>query len=126
MSHDWPGNVRELRNVLRRAVILSRSHIAADALELIGAAYRLPHAEGSLPPANTPRLADGYGPSPVSLDHMVSPDLLPLVGQTFEQIERVVIDWALRRNGGSRRRAARALEMARSTFCDKVKRYGIA
>ena len=126
MSHDWPGNVRELRNVLRRAIIMSPNHITADTLELVGAPYRLHPAQGPLPFADAPRLADGYGPPPVSLDDTVCRDLLPLVGQTFEQIERAVLDWALRRNGGSRRRAARALEMARSTFCDKVKRYGIA
>ena len=53
-------------------------------------------------------------------------DALHLAGRTFDEIEREVLAWALRRNAGSRRRAARALAMARSTFCDKVKRYGIA
>ena len=53
-------------------------------------------------------------------------DALQLVGRSFDEIEREVLSWALRRNAGSRRRAARALSMARSTFCDKVKRYGIA
>ena len=46
-------------------------------------------------------------------------------GSTFDEIEREVFGWALRRNDGSRRRAARALGVARSTFCDKVKRYGL-
>ena len=53
-------------------------------------------------------------------------DVLQLAGRTFDDIEREVLSWALRRNAGSRRRAARALCMARSTFCDKVKRYGLA
>jgi DNA-binding NtrC family response regulator len=52
-------------------------------------------------------------------------DLLPLAGRTFDQIERAVLGWSLRQHGGSRRRAARALAMPRSTLCDKVKRYGI-
>jgi DNA-binding NtrC family response regulator len=51
---------------------------------------------------------------------------LALRGQTFDQIERAVFGWALRRHDGSRRRAARALEIPRSSFCDKVKRYGLA
>jgi DNA-binding NtrC family response regulator len=50
---------------------------------------------------------------------------LPLRGRTFQEIERAVLAWALAGSGGSRRRAARSLAMARSTFCDKVKRYGL-
>jgi len=46
-------------------------------------------------------------------------------GLTFEQIERQVYGWALRQHGGSRRKAARALGIARSTFCDKVKRHAL-
>ena len=56
----------------------------------------------------------------------VEGDALHLTGRSFDDIEREVLSWALRRNDGSRRRAARSLSMARSTFCDKVKRYGLA
>jgi DNA-binding NtrC family response regulator len=52
--------------------------------------------------------------------------LLALSGRSFDQIERAVFVWALDQNGGSRRRAARALGLPRSSFCDKVKRYGLA
>ena len=53
----------------------------------------------------------------------VPDDVIRLAGRSFDQIEREVFSWALRRHGGSRRRAARALSVARSTFCDKVRRY---
>jgi DNA-binding NtrC family response regulator len=55
----------------------------------------------------------------------VTGDLLSLSGRTFDQIEHAVLGWALRKHGGSRRQAARALAMPRSTLCDKVKRYRI-
>jgi DNA-binding NtrC family response regulator len=51
---------------------------------------------------------------------------LSLPNRSFAEIERIVLTWALRRNGGSRRRAAKALSIARSTFCDKVKKYKLA
>jgi two-component system nitrogen regulation response regulator GlnG len=114
----WVGNVRELRNVLRRAAILTRDHIGEADLELPAPApFRLGEEPappvlsfpGAAPPASP---ADG--------------DALQLAGRTFDEIEREVLSWALRRSSGSRRRAARALSMARSTFCDKVKRYGLA
>jgi transcriptional regulator with GAF, ATPase, and Fis domain len=107
---DWPGNVRELRNVIRRAAILTRGHadgrITAELLEL--------------PPPAPFRLADaGSGtPPPPPPD-----DAIRIRGRRFDEIERDVYAWALRDSGGSRRRAARALAVARSTFCDKVRRY---
>ncbi len=114
---DWPGNVRELRNVIRRAAILTSGRadgrIGADALEL--------------PPVAPFRLADAGAPlENCTASIAASPsadDAIRIDGRTFDQIEREVFSWALRRNAGSRRRAARALDVARSTFCDKVRRY---
>jgi two-component system nitrogen regulation response regulator GlnG len=108
----WLGNVRELRNVVRRAAVLTHDRIVAADLELAPPApFRLADEPVSTAPPESP-VCDG--------------DALHLAGRTFDEIEREVLAWALRRNAGSRRRAARALAMARSTFCDKVKRYGIA
>jgi DNA-binding NtrC family response regulator len=112
----WLGNVRELRNVVRRAAILTRDGIDEADLELPRpAAFRL----GEEPPPVVP-------PAPGPTGVAEGGDALVLAGRTFDEIEREVLSWALRRNAGSRRRAARSLAMARSTFCDKVKRYGIA
>ena len=117
----WTGNVRELRNVVRRAAVLTRDWIGEADLELAPlAAYRL--GEEDAPPA----VALTVAREPISPADPPDGDALRLAGRTFDDIEREVLAWALRRNGGSRRRAARALAMARSTFCDKVKRYGIA
>ena len=112
----WSGNVRELRNVLRRAAILTRDEIGEADLELPRpASFRL--GEEPAPPVPPPAAA--------SVALAADGDALHLPGRTFDEIEREVLAWALRRNAGSRRRAARSLAMARSTFCDKVKRYGI-
>jgi DNA-binding NtrC family response regulator len=112
----WLGNVRELRNVLRRAAILTRECIDAADLEL--------------PPVPAFRLAEDAAATspdpPAPARGALQGDALHLPGRTFDEIEREVLAWALHRNAGSRRRAARSLSMPRSTFCDKVKRYGIA
>ena len=117
----WSGNVRELRNVLRRAAILTGEQIGEADLELPPPApFRFGEepAPAVIPPADTPPLS----PEGAAAEG----DALNLSGRTFDEIEREVLAWALRRSAGSRRRAARSLSMARSTFCDKVKRYGIA
>jgi DNA-binding NtrC family response regulator len=112
-EHDWPGNVRELRNVIRRAAILSGSRIDVAALELDPAAgcdLRL-----------TSHAADERAPPPPRPDG----DLLALSGKSFNELEREIFGWALRRTSGSRRRAAALLGISRSTFCDRVKRFGV-
>jgi DNA-binding NtrC family response regulator len=110
-QHEWPGNVRELRNVIRRAAILSGSRIDAAALELdITGTCDLRMPARAAEPAPPPR--------PDS-------DLLALEGKSFTELEREIFGWALRRTSGSRRRAAQLLGISRSTFCDRVKRFGV-
>ena len=142
MTHPWPGNIRELRNVVTRATILSVGRIGVAALDLPGggggvlggsgerrfeapARPDFPHRmqEGDLPgfTVGSGGLVDSELPTALG-----GPDTLRLSGQSLADLERCIFEWALRRNGGSRRRAARALAVPRSTFCDRAKRYGLA
>jgi two-component system nitrogen regulation response regulator GlnG len=112
--YSWPGNVRELRNVIVRAAHLSGPVISAEAIELEPLLDERPNAW---------RAADG------DLD-LVSPapgpsDVLHLRGKTYDQVQAEVFLWHLRAQGNSRRKAAAALGISRSTFCDRVKRLGL-
>jgi DNA-binding NtrC family response regulator len=51
---------------------------------------------------------------------------LALSGKTFEEMQTAIFCWALRKSRGSRRRAAMALGISRSTFCDRVRKLGLA
>jgi two-component system nitrogen regulation response regulator GlnG len=113
---SWPGNVRELRNAIRRAAILAAGsedgRIGPELLELPPPVpFRLgePVASDAALPIAAPALPD---------------DAIQIGGRSFDEIEREIFGWALRQHGGSRRQAARALSVARSTFCERVKRYG--
>ena len=137
-AHDWPGNVRELRNVIHRAAILTSTRIDAASLELDGGSCELRLAEtpAPLPDIHPPvpcYFRDEPLPEPTEQPPPIeiaptraTEDTISLAGCTFADVERLVIAWAMRRSGGSRRKAARSLEMSRSTLCDKVKRYGLA
>jgi DNA-binding NtrC family response regulator len=97
-QHGWPGNVRELRNVLERA-LLGASGASIDRADLDF--------------ASSPRSG---APAP--------PEGLP-TGWTLRQVERHHIDAVLREEGGHVERAARRLDIPRSTLYQKIKAYGL-
>ncbi len=122
LRHDWPGNVRELRNALRRSMVLSDRVIGPEHLELC----EFPRLDE--PPCAQPsRAADApawpAGP-PLSTDRLAQ-DLLPLQGRPYVELEKEILGWALDRNGGCQRQAARALGISRSTFSDRIRRLGV-
>jgi DNA-binding NtrC family response regulator len=123
LAHDWPGNVRELRHVIRRAALFTSAVIDGPSVEIEAS------GDGAV---RMSRAADGCGPMAALVDFgrpaaapPIEGDLLPLRNKSFEQIQTDVFIWALRRNGNSRRRAAAALGISRSTFCDRVRRMGL-
>jgi DNA-binding NtrC family response regulator len=102
MSFHWPGNVRQLENAIERAVAFSagRSQIGVEDLpsELL---------DGSSAPIT----------SPVSL-----PDDGIDLGLLVANIERELIERSLERSGGNKGRAARLLNLKRTTLVEKLKR----
>jgi two-component system nitrogen regulation response regulator GlnG len=122
-AYAWPGNARELRNVLRRAAVLSERTIDAAALSLG------PVTEPtSVDPYLGSRAADAPGclPSESGTGTAIVGDTLSLSGRSFAEIQAAIFRWALVRCHGSRRRAAASLGISRSTFCDQVRRLGLA
>ena len=101
-AYDWPGNIRELANVLERAQILAEGDtITPDDLP-----ENLGRVGGSAPTAGEP--------APV-----VSPDDLDRVEQ------RHVAD-VLRRHGGNKMQAAKALGVSRRTLYRLIDKYRLA
>ncbi len=101
-SHHWPGNVRELRNVIDRAIIMSKGgQIRAEDL--------LIHPEASVTGTADERRDDATHPKDFSL----------------ETAEREFIVRALKETGWQRTRAAALLGITRATLHAKLKRYDI-
>jgi two-component system, NtrC family, response regulator PilR len=108
-GYDWPGNVRQLENTIERAVALETRN------EL--------HVEL---PADRPRgkaIAATVGGLPVD------PSSLPADGVDLERyvanIERTLIQSALRQSGGVQTRAADLLKLSYRSFRHLLKKYDI-
>jgi DNA-binding NtrC family response regulator len=94
-EHCWPGNVRELRNVLRRASLRTEGSVIEPAHLEIENACAAEAKGGTSAPGN------------------------------LAEIERKAILLALRRHRGNKSAACRELGIARSTFFEKLRRYGV-
>jgi DNA-binding NtrC family response regulator len=96
-SYDWPGNIRELKNVIQRAVLMSRDgHLTSD----------------SLPPRF--REVDS-GPARVYFE----------LGTSLDEIERTMVIRALEATNNNRKEAAELLGISRRVIYNKLKKHGL-
>ncbi len=100
----WPGNVRQLINVLRNVVVLNEGPIVT--IDMLPADLMA----GSGVEAGT----QGQPAAPAA------PAESTFAGRTLAEIERMVIEDALRRHDGSVPKAARELDVAASTIYRKL------
>ena len=99
-AYSWPGNVRELENMIERMVVLARGD--SITLEDLPENIRRPP------------------------DHAANVLLqLPPEGLSIERVEREIIRQALEMHGGNQTRAARYLDITRSTLIYRMQKYGI-
>ena len=104
MNYDWPGNVRELENIIERMVILT------DANELT--IQDLPDK------VLQKQRAEEVGPS------MIPDDGFSL-NNAINEYERLLIIRALEKADWVKNRAAKLLNMNRTTLVEKIKKQGI-
>ena len=104
--YSWPGNVRELENVIERSVVLGRG----DSLVL----EDIPMELQSLEPTISRGKARDVGPA-------LDGPLTDAIGE----IERKRLIEALEEAHGNKSKAARSLGLKRSTFFNKLKKYGL-
>ena len=108
-AYPWPGNVRELQNCIERAVILSEG----DVLQPRHFNLAFPQA----PPVAAP-------PSSPWDELDLSGTMSDALRRVTAEVERRKIEQALRA-GGSRQRAAEALQIGFKMLVAKMREYGI-
>jgi transcriptional regulator with PAS, ATPase and Fis domain len=101
VNYDFPGNVRELQGLLFDAV----SRHAGGVLSCASIKEAVGLGRGS-----------AASPSPDTRSDLVFPVPLPTIGQ----VERALIDEALRRSGGNKKLAAEMIGMARQTLRNRI------
>ena len=105
-NYSWPGNIRELKNAIERAMILvDRDRIDVDQLPI-----RISEPVGS-----------GPGTRPTD-NHQVR---LPPEGAGLDDVERDLIQQALRYANGNKTMASKLLKISRDTLRYKVKKHNL-
>ncbi|MGB9103917.1 MAG: sigma-54 dependent transcriptional regulator [Terriglobales bacterium] len=118
LSHDWPGNVRELKNAIERAMILED----ADALR---PSY-LPFSVGRAPNGMTAFEAVGGETGPPLANGRSLPRLsIPEGGTSLEEVERALVEMAMRQANHNQTHAARLLDISRDALRYKLKKFGL-
>ncbi len=101
-NYPWPGNIRELKNVIQRAVLLSKgAELTPDLLP-----DRIRDPSGS--EASAPRD-----------EHAIQ------LGMSLEEVEKAYIKMALNSVSGNKVKAASLLKISRRTLYNKLKRFDL-
>ena len=102
VHYRWPGNVRELKNVIERAVVLTRGeYLEVDDLTL----------------SNLQTVGDSVSGMVVGEEYQA---------QSLSDVERIHIQATLDATGWNKSRTASILGIERSTLDRKIKRYELA
>ena len=119
-AYHWPGNIRELENILERGVILSENHGRIESSQVC---LGMPHlsddfmvigCDGNLEPNSKPDAIDDL------LARMVQ------AGVDFEQLEKQMLEKALKKAGGNVLEAARILGISGPQCRYRLKKLGLA
>lgn len=103
LEYEWPGNIRELQNAVERASILADKEIVLEH-------FQFPSDRRT------------------SMDSLLIPSNLPLkeaIKKTVSRIEKYMIEKAMRKAKGDKKKAASILGISRKTLYEKLKEFEI-
>jgi sigma-54 specific flagellar transcriptional regulator A len=104
MNHTWPGNVRELKNTIERLVVLNEN--------------------GVIRPGELPARILKVSPMPGSRSMELGEDGICL-NTAVSEYEKHLIIQSLEKTNGVKNKAAKLLQLNRTTLVEKIKRYKI-
>ncbi len=118
LDHNWPGNVRELKNTIERGMILEDE-------PLLRPVY-LPFSvgeSGGRTAFERASPADGGNtlPNGRSLPRLYIPE----GGTSLEEVERALVELAMRQANSNQTHAAKLLDISRDALRYKLKKFGL-
>ncbi|WP_299479394.1 sigma-54 dependent transcriptional regulator [uncultured Roseibium sp.] len=120
LAHSWPGNVREMQNTIRNLVVLNEGPIVGSDMltTLQGRVPATPRSEGAPVARLDPDVRNAASAAaPVGSGNW--PALTLPLGQSFDTLERKIIEATIDACGGSLPKTARVLEVSPSTLYRK-------
>ncbi len=118
LAHDWPGNVRELKNSIERAMILEDEPLLRPVYLpfSVSESGGLTAFERSAPSDGAQNLPNGR-----SLPRLYIPE----GGTSLEEVERSMVELAMRNANGNQTHAAKLLDISRDALRYKLKKFGL-
>ncbi len=124
MAHPWEGNIRELKNTLSSAIVMCKSDvIMPEDVESIPGARKQQFAE-MRPPESGDNGSSMFASSiePV-FDKMCQKHKGAVFDHFTAELEKALIDIALRKNDNNQVLTAKLLGISRNTLRDRLERY---
>jgi DNA-binding NtrC family response regulator len=115
LNYHWPGNVRELKNAIERAMILEEGRVLTPDYLPIRVT-----APASVQPAAAPA---GETWRSVGDGRRIPVWDIPAGGTSLEQVERMLVEQALKQARGNQSEAARLLDVSRDALRYKMKKF---
>jgi transcriptional regulator with PAS, ATPase and Fis domain len=120
LAHGWPGNVRELKNSIERAMILEDESILRPVYMPFAVGEAARSGQTAFEHSSTP--ADGGGK--LLPNGRVLPRLyIPEEGTSLEEVERAMVELAMKQANGNQTHAARLLDISRDALRYKLKKF---
>ncbi len=117
-NYPWPGNIRELENVLKRAVLLSKTSVIPKELMQEELEHRAAQAEADTDPADPDEAVEPGENGP-------RPEGITLYEAVMSRTEKKLISRVLKETRGNQVQTAKILGISRMTLRKKIKKYGM-
>jgi len=118
-SYSWPGNVRELKNAIERAMILEEGTMLTPEYLPFNVVQRRTDMTAF------EQLTFGEPSVPLSNGRLLPKLSIPEGGTSLEEVERALVELALKQANGNQTHAARLLDISRDALRYKLKKFGL-
>jgi two-component system, NtrC family, response regulator AtoC len=119
LAHNWPGNVRELKNAIERAMILEEEQFLRPTYMPFAVGHQhagLTAFEKISGPTDGQALPNGRALPPL---------MIPEGGTSLEEVERALVEMAMRQANNNQTHAAKLLDISRDALRYKLKKFGL-